>query len=172
MRPEILAARPSPGEHLLVYQSGANDALQTALTASGLECRIYGMRAELSSEETDGKLRFLPFSEDRFITDLATSRGVIAGGGFTLMGEAVYLGKPMLAVPLAGQFEQQLNARYLELVGYGMCATDLEDASVIPRFLERTPDCARKLAAYHQDGNRELLAAVDAFLHRAATEPR
>ena len=34
-----------------------------------------------------------------------------AGGGFTLMGEAVYLHKPMLAVPLHRQFEQVLNAR-------------------------------------------------------------
>ena len=30
------------------------------------------------------------------------------------MGEAVYLRRPMLAVPVGGQFEQVLNARYLE----------------------------------------------------------
>jgi len=172
LRPEILAATPAHGEHLLVYQSGANEALQTALAATGLECRIYGMRPGLTEEAQDGALRFMPFSEDRFITDLATCRAVIAGGGFTLMGEAVFLRKPMLAVPLAGQFEQLLNARYLEREGYGMWAADLDDPSVIPRFLARTEDCARKLAAYRQDGNRELLAGVDEFLHRAATEPR
>ena len=172
LRPEILAAKPAPGEHLLIYQSGANEALQTALSATGLECRIYGMRPGLTEEAQDGALRFMPFSEDRFITDLATCRAVIAGGGFTLMGEAVFLGKPMLAVPLAGQFEQLLNARYLEREGYGMWAADLDDPSVIPRFLARTEDCARRLAAYHQDGNRELLAGVDEFLHRTATEPR
>ncbi|MDQ3365469.1 MAG: teichoic acid biosynthesis protein [Myxococcota bacterium] len=164
LRPEILAATPSPGEHLLVYQSGANDALQAALSATGIECRIYGMRAGLTEEVQDGNLRFRPFSEEQFITDLATSRAVIAGGGFTLMGEAVFLRKPMLAVPLAGQFEQQMNARYLEREGYGMCALDLEEPGVIPRFLERTPDCVRKLAAYHQDGNVEVLAGVDRFL--------
>jgi UDP-N-acetylglucosamine:LPS N-acetylglucosamine transferase len=88
------------------------------------------------------------------------------------MGEAVVLGKPMLAVPLAGQFEQMLNSRYLEREGFGMWAPDLDDAGVIARFLERTPECARKLAGYKQNGNTELLAAVDEFLHRAATEPR
>ena len=146
--------------------------LQAALAATGLECRIYGMRAGLTEAVQDGNLRFLPFSEDRFIADLATSRAVIAGGGFTLMGEAVFLGKPMLAVPLAGQFEQMLNARYLEREGYGMWAPDLDDPAIIPRFLERTPACSRALAGYHQDGNRALLAGVDEFLHRAATEPR
>jgi len=172
LRPEILAAKPGPGDHLLIYQSGANEALQAALADTRIECRIYGMRANLTEETRQGNLRFMPFSEDRFISDLAICRAVIAGGGFTLMGEAVFLGKPMLAVPLAGQFEQMLNARYLEREGFGMWAADLDDAAVIPRFLERTPECARKLATYKQDGNTEILDAVDEFLHRAATEPR
>jgi uncharacterized protein (TIGR00661 family) len=166
LRPEILAAQPRAGEHLVVYQSGANEALQRALAATGLECRIYGMRPGLTAEVTDGKLRFLPFSEAGFIDDLATCRGVIAGGGFTLMGEAVYLHKPMLSIPLAGQFEQMLNARYLEREGYGMWAAEPGEAGVVPRFLERIPGCARALAGYHQDGNRELLAAVDGWLAR------
>ena len=47
---------------------------------------------------------------------------MVAGGGFSLLSEAVYLGKPVLAVPLRGQFEQMMNARYLDRKGYGMCA--------------------------------------------------
>jgi uncharacterized protein (TIGR00661 family) len=174
LRPEILAARAAssaPGDHVLVYQSDANEALQRALVATGAECRIYGMRPGQSEELREGALRFLPFSEAGFIDDLATCRAVIAGGGFTLMGEAVFLGKPMLAIPLDGQFEQMLNARYLEREGYGMWAANLDDPSVVPRFLERVPRCARALAGYHQDDNRELLAAVDAFLVRAAADP-
>jgi len=164
LRPEILAARPAPGDHLLVYQSGPNAALAGALSECGLECRIYGMRPGLADEERDGNLRFRPFSEPGFIQDLATCRGVIAPGGFTLTGEAVYLRKPMLSVPLAGQFEQLLNARYLAREGYGSCADGFDDPAVVPAFLERIPDHARALAGYHQDGNREILAAVDAFL--------
>ena len=53
-----------------------------------------------------------------------------------------------------------------------MWTATLDDSTVIPRFLERLPDCDRALGAYHQDGNAELLAAVDEFLVRAATEPR
>ncbi len=110
----------------------------------------------------------MPFSEAGFIDDLASCRGVIAAGGFTLMGEAVFLHKPMLSVPLTGQFEQVLNARYLEREGFGLAADDLDDPTVLPRFLERLPDCARALGGYQQDGNRQILAAVDAFLGRAA----
>ncbi len=171
LRPEILAAKPSVGEHLLIYQSGSA-GLEAALAAIGVECRIYGMRPGITEEVREGNLRFLPFSEAGFIDDLASCRAVVGAGGFTLMGEAVYLHKPMLSLPLDSQFEQMLNARYLEHEGFGMWTPSFEDPAVFMQFLERVPECARKLAAYEQDGNREILAAVDERLARMATEPR
>ncbi len=168
LRPEILQAVPSEGKHLLVYQSAAgNDTLEEVLAATGIECRIYGMRRDLKEEQADGNLRHMPFSESGFIEDLASSRAVIAGSGFTLMGEAVYLRKPMLAIPLVGQFEQIMNARYLEFEGYGQHAETL-DADTVKAFLGKVPEYAKKLATYSQDGNRDLLDAVDHHLDRAA----
>ncbi|HMY16542.1 MAG TPA: glycosyltransferase family protein, partial [Polyangium sp.] len=154
LRPEILAAERSEGEHLLVYQTAeGNEVLVETLQKTGIPCRIYGMRRGLEKEVVEGNMRYQPFSEDKFIDDLATSRAVIAGGGFTLMGEAVYLHKPMLAVPLGRQFEQTLNARYLELEGFGRQAESLDDPKVIHDFLAAIPSCEEKLAKYEQDGN-------------------
>ena len=105
---------------MLVYQTAeGNDALVAALRASGEPCRIYGMRRNIEAPEVEGNLTFCPFSEAGFIADLAGARAVVAGGGFTLMSECVYLHKPMLAMPIGGQFEQTLNALYLEREGYG-----------------------------------------------------
>jgi uncharacterized protein (TIGR00661 family) len=169
LRPEILQANRRRGEHLLVYQTAeGNTALLDALQATGLECRVYGMRRGIQEEQVEGNLRFRPFSEVGFIDDLASSRGVIAGGGFTLMGECVYLHKPMLAVPIAHQFEQVLNARYLEHEGFGRAADALDDPAIIQDFVKAIPGCEEKLAGYSQDGNRELFAAVDQLLDRAA----
>jgi uncharacterized protein (TIGR00661 family) len=169
LRPEILAATPRRGEHVLVYQTGeGNDGLSEILARTGLECRIYGMRRNLEAEQVEGTLRYRPFSEAGFVDDLASARGVIAGGGFTLMGEAVYLHKPMLAVPLERQFEQVLNARYLEREGFGKAAMKLTDPGVIRDFVAAIPACEEKLAAYAQDGNRVLFQAVDEVLDRAA----
>ena len=166
LRPEILAANRRPGEHLLVYTTGeGNEGLAKTLAATGLPCRIYGMRRDLAAEQVEGNLHYRPFSEAGFIDDLASCRAVIAGGGFTLMGEAVYLRKPMLAVPLGRQFEQVLNARYLAHEGYGHCAETLEDPATIHDFLAAVPACEANLARYSQDGNREITGAIDAFLH-------
>jgi uncharacterized protein (TIGR00661 family) len=167
LRPEILAARPEPGGHLLVYQtSTSNDALLELLSKAGIECRIYGIRRELKTEQVEGNLRFRPFSEAGFIDDLRTARGVVASGGFTLMGEAVYLHRPMLSVPVRKQVEQVLNARYLEREGYGLYAEELS-AERLGAFVERLPDLERNLARYQQDGNRDLLEAVEASLAAA-----
>ncbi|HEX3696596.1 MAG TPA: glycosyltransferase family protein [Polyangia bacterium] len=167
LRPEILAARPGEGQHLLVYQtSTSNSALPELLARCGLECRLYGLRRDLQTEVVEGNLRYRPFSEVGFVDDLRTARGVIAGGGFTLMGEAVYLRRPMLAVPVGKQFEQLLNARYLEAEGFGLCAEELTAVN-LGQFLERLPDFARCLNGYRQDGNTELLAHLDLVLAAA-----
>ena len=169
LRPEILAATATRGDHLLVYQTGGGDeALLGALRATGLECRVYGVRRDLDADVRDGNLVYRPIGEQSFIADLASCRGVIASAGFTLMGEAVYLRKPMLAVPLARQFEQLVNARYLDLLGYGAWAPALDDARVIADFVAALPRYEAALAGYAQDGNRALLAELDATLDRAA----
>ena len=170
LRPEILAARSEPGEHVLVYQtSTTNTELVEGLKKSGLPCRVYGVRRELQAEEREGNLTFCPFSEAGFIDDLRTARAVIAGGGYTLMGEAVYLHKPLLSLPVHGQFEQVLNALYLEQLGYGQYAKVL-DGPTLGRFFERVPDFARALEGSSQDGNRLMLAALDAQLAAAAAK--
>jgi uncharacterized protein (TIGR00661 family) len=79
------------------------------------------------------------------------------------MSEAVFLRKPMLALPLAGQFEQEMNARYLERLGFGTAATALDEPA-LERFLEREPVHEEALAAYEQDGNSEALAAIDTLV--------
>ncbi len=168
LRPEVIAAKTSSGEHLLVYQTGeGSETLAATLAKTGLECRIYGMRRNITEEQVEGNLRFQPFSEDGFIADLASCKGVVAGGGFTLMGEAVYMHKPMLAVPLGRQFEQVLNGRYLAREGYGATTPSLEDPRHVTEFVTNLPRYQEKLDAYHQVGNDVLHTELDAVMDRA-----
>ena len=167
LRPEILAAKPARGDHLLVYQNITGfERLAETLRNSGVPCRIYGLR-KVEREQIDRNLSFRPFDEKQFIEDLATARGVVGQGGFTLMSEAVYLRKPMLSVPIGGQFEQILNARYLEREGFGRVASTIDPAT-LGSFLDAIPACEDKLAGYRQDGNRAILAGLDEQLARFA----
>ena len=168
LRPEILAARSEPGEHLLVYQTyTTNKELPDLLKKTGIECRIYGLKRDLKADERDGNLLYRPFSEAGFVDDLRTSRGVIASAGFTLMGESVYLHKPVLAEPVARQFEQILNARYLQELGYGLHAEEIDEKS-LDEFLRRIPEYQRSLASYSQNGNQSLIEKLEERLLAAS----
>jgi uncharacterized protein (TIGR00661 family) len=159
LRPEILEVEPERGDHLLVYGRIGDTAI-AALDASGLPCLVYGARDGVTEDVQERRLVYRPFSNEGFIDDLRRSRGVIASAGHSLMSEAVYLHKPMLALPLAGQFEQEMNARYLEQMNYGSWATELDEAA-LERFLERESVHDRALAEYRQDGNVETLRTIE-----------
>ena len=159
LRDEILNLHPEDGQHLLVYGRIGDDAI-AALEWSEVPCLIYGARSELTEDVREGNLVYRPFSNEGFVEDLRRCRGVVASAGHSLMSEAVYLRKPMLALPLAGQFEQQMNARYLERMGYGTAAAAVDHES-LGRFLEREDVHRRALAGYDQDRNVEALGTIE-----------
>ena len=170
LRREILdaKARARTGDHLLVYQTAEGHSdLPRALAELAIPARIYGMRRDLDADVVEGTLTYRPFNEETFIEDLATARAVVSGGSFTLMGECVYLHKPMLSVPVGGQIEQIINSRYLERVGYGR-TSDHVDAAVLRDFLDDLPRLQENLTKYQQDGNTVALHTLDALLDRAA----
>jgi uncharacterized protein (TIGR00661 family) len=161
LRPEILRSTPTVGSHVTAYFNENSDHASIAgvLQGVGAQFRIYGMRG-VSRDETHGNITYRPFSEGQFIRDLASSSSVIGGAGFTFMTEAIYLQKPMLAVPFGGQFEQILNANYLARLGYGERAHSL-DRQTVSGFLARASTYRQNLERFRHDGNRELLQAVE-----------
>jgi uncharacterized protein (TIGR00661 family) len=166
LREEILAAKAGAvrGEHVLVYQTSDSysDLVPTLRSLPG-RFVVYGLKRN----ESLGNVQLKEFSEAGFVDDLASSRAVITGGGFSLMTESIYLGKPVLSVPVKQQFEQLLNALYLERLGYGEYVPELSKER-IERFLGRADEYAGRVAKHVQDGNTQILAALDGLLERIA----
>ncbi len=168
LRPEVLRAKGArPNAYVVAYLNDMADHRGCAATLGqlGVPVRLYGEKGR-TTETTVGNVTLCPFSDARFIADVAASGAVIGGAGFTFMTEAIYLGRPMLAVPFRGQFEQILNANYLEALGYGERACDL-DPDRVSAFLSRVPAYTAELRGFAHDGNRELLAAVEAAIGAA-----
>jgi uncharacterized protein (TIGR00661 family) len=157
------------GEHVLVYQTSASDTklVEELNRVRSAKFVVYGLR----KNARHGNCTLKEFSEDGFVEDLASARAVVQNGGLSLMGEAVYLGKPIFSVPVRNQYEQILNARYLEELGYGLGAERLE-ADLLRLFLDETPKYAARVAKHKQDGNRELFDVVDAALERFARKAK
>ncbi|QHL87304.1 UDP-glucuronosyltransferase [Nibribacter ruber] len=158
IREEILKAKPSQGSHVLVYQSSANQKnLLEALQQLPQETfYVYGF----NKEEQHGNVQLKAFSEDGFIQDLASAKAVVANGGFSLLSEAVYLQKPICSVPIPKQFEQYLNAAYVQQLGYGRYFPAFT-ADGLKAFLYDVPLFQEQLRKYQQDGNTLLFQALD-----------
>ena len=63
--------------------------------------------------------RFFPDPAADFTKALASCRAVVAPAGHQMLSEAICLCKPVFAVPIAGQYEQRLNAEMLRRSGRG-----------------------------------------------------
>ncbi len=92
------------------------------------------------------------FSEKEFFNDLSRCKGVILNGGFTLISEAIYLKKPILSLPIKGDFEQILNGLLVEKSGYGIFSLKIEK-DVLDKFLNHLSIFEKNLDKYKQVKN-------------------
>ena len=58
----------------------------------------------------NSNVKFRPANQSEFMYALLQCSGVITGGGFETIAEALYLNKPVLTIPIKGQYEQECNA--------------------------------------------------------------
>jgi uncharacterized protein (TIGR00661 family) len=159
LRDCILQAKPREGEYILVYVTSPAPALEKLLASVRCSFVAYGF----GREGQQGNIVYKKPSLDGFLTDLISAKAIIANAGFSLVTEALHLGKPYLAIPVAHQFEQIFNAYYLEKAGYGAYWEGLNKER-IESFLYNLPHFREKLAGYPRQGNGALLAKLDALI--------
>ncbi len=167
LRQAVLDAKKTArlGDHVIVYQTSMSDTklVPNLNKIKGEKFVVYGLRRS----ETHGNCVLKEFSEDGFVADLASARAVVANGGLSLLGEAVFLGKPIYSVPVQHQFEQVMNARYLEELGYGLGADTIEP-DILRLFLGENTKYAARVARHEQEGNAALYRALDRALRAFA----
>ena len=160
LRKAVLSLQPSKGEHVLVYlTSGFESFLKLLRSFSREQCIVYGY----DRDDQDGNIVYKRFSKDGFLEDLASCKAVMATAGFTLMTESFYLRKPYLALPMHGQFEQELNAYWMAKLNYGTNLRRIRSEAV-GNFLYRLPDFEEKLNEYHAADNSAIKAKLRELL--------
>ena len=163
-RPELLAAEPYDGEHVVSYlRTHTPKRVLEALHNCGREVRVYGLGARAA----EGRLRFCEIHEQNFIRDLASCQAMIGAAGNQLIGESLYLGKPVLALPESHHHEQIINAHFLEMMGCGAWsppeALTRED---MHSYLERGDEFREKIAGYRDrlNGTPAAVAVIERHL--------
>ncbi len=168
LRQPVRDVEPSPGTKILVYLTRGFETFLSHLSRFPREqFLVYGS----DTGPRSSNLEYRPFSKDGFLEDLAAAKAVFATAGFTLMSEALFLRKPILAVPMQGQFEQQLNGLLLEDMGCGKNVRDVREEAV-GDFLYRLPEYQARLAEYDAGDGKAIFRKLDTLLENDASEAR
>lgn len=161
IRDEVTVLRPEQGDHVVAYQGHpTSPGFIEALGSLGRTVHLYGQ-----GTTPTGSVRMMGFREDAFLEDLAGCAYVVCGGGHTLISEALCLGKPVLALPVAGMFEQFLNAHYLRRRGFGDHASITAfSASTLRGFESRLDGFRDRVRQTDFVGNAAVFASLDDFI--------
>jgi uncharacterized protein (TIGR00661 family) len=163
LRKAVLESIPTEGEAVVVYVTSPAVKLIDALKGIRQTFVCYGF----NREGRDGNLWFRKPSQPAFLKDLTEARAVVANSGFSLISEALHLGKPYLAWPVEHQFEQVFNAFYIGKMGYGAYWDDLTKEKV-ESFLFNLDAYRENLGKYPRNDNSALFGALDEFVSKHA----
>lgn len=140
LRKELSACEIGSGNYLLVYVLSpgyAADIEAWHAQNPGVELHCFWDRQDAAEQERrDETLTFHKISDVRFLSMMAGCLGLATTAGFESVCEAMYLGKPVLMVPVAGHYEQFCNAIDGERAGAGIRS----DAFDLDAFLAYLPN--------------------------------
>ncbi len=173
LRKEVTQAKPVNGDKILVYFSCETFAWVAELLKQipNEQFLIYGLG---DTPRKDANLEYRPISPTVFLDDLIECKAVITNGGHTLVSEAIHLNKPVLAFYVHGQFEQFLNAYYLDVLGYGKrIISDKTALQEMNAFLKEVPVISKSLEKVEISGNDEVVRYFrSVILSEDSTPPR
>lgn len=165
LRPELSGIRPRDDGHLLAYAvtPGIGERVVAWQRANpGVEVHLYvaggrtavpsGSGARCHVHDLDGRT---------FLEHMGSCHAYAGSAGFESVCEAHYLGKPVLAVPTAGQIEQHFNAFDGARAGVVRAGTwgDLDDfwrTAAAP-----DPDALTGFRAWVDGGPARIVEAVE-----------
>ncbi len=158
LRPEVREVQPSPGEHVLIYQTSPTfAALLKAARQISRPVIVYGFR---NAHAVEGNLTFKPFDPRAILADLASCAYAVVNGGHNLICEALSYHKPLLCFPITGQFEQFINAWHVRELGYGDFSTSLQPAPALFTQFET------RLDFYRQNVRAKFVDGTDITVNR------
>jgi uncharacterized protein (TIGR00661 family) len=134
LRPEVKALEPKNGDFYLAYMVNpgyADEVIHFAKANPHLKIKAYWDKK--GAAETEHRLPNLSFHrvhDKKFLQDMANCKGLVCTAGFESVCEAMYLGKPVMMIPVAGQYEQACNALDAVASGAGIASENFDFAKL------------------------------------------
>lgn len=117
IRQDIRNAEIKQGDHYTVYLPSYDDEkiLKLLSKLSQVHWQVFSKHNKKTILKDNISIQ--PITNEAFVTSMATSKGILCGGGFETPAEALFMKKKLLVIPMKGQYEQQCNAAALKDMG-------------------------------------------------------
>ena len=162
-RREVLEARErvETGDEILVYADPLLQEILMRRFAGGRERFVVFSHRPPASPPPG--FTFRPVGLE-LVEVLRTCKAVVGNSGHQLPAEALLLGKPMLAVPQKGQYEERFNGLHLERTGGGRMSSHRRVDTDLPDFLAGLPAHREALARLSENPDFNLEDGTEAIL--------
>lgn len=143
LRDEIKNQNPTSSNHFLVYMvnhgySNEVRAFHKKYPEVPIHC-FWDKKDEPKEVKVDNNLTFHQLDDRKFIDYMASCKGYLTTAGFESVCEAMYLGKPVLMVPVEGHYEQMCNALDAKKAGAGV-SSKIFDLEILLDYLPNHKD--------------------------------
>ena len=116
IKDDILKAKTKTLKHITVYLSAISVKKQINIFLKFPEHQFEVFHSKCKTQKKIKNITLSPLSES-FKKSLINSSGYISQAGFESTSEALFLQKPLLAIPIKNQYEQKCNASALKELG-------------------------------------------------------
>lgn len=134
LRPEVKLLNPKQGNFYLAYMVNpgyAEEVIHFAKANPDHKIKAYWDKKEAAeTEHPIPNLSFHRVNDQTFLQDMAACKGLVCTAGFESVCEAMYLGKPVMMIPVAGQYEQACNALDAVASGAGIASENFDFAKL------------------------------------------
>lgn len=166
LRKEVTRLTPQKGSFILVYMTHHSLSAQVIdwhRKHPGVQLHCFWDNADASEEFAfDNTLTFHQINSEKYLRMLATCRALVTTAGFESVCEAMYLGKPVMMVPVPNHFEQECNAIDGVISGAGVMSRSF-DLSVIFDYLPKHIDQSEKFRDWYNRGQQMFVREIAEF---------
>ena len=138
LRQEVKSIQPQAGERWLAYLTHfrlADEIMEWSDLHPEVKLDCFWDNPTRKTEYTYSKsLTFHPINAEKYLDKMTSCAGLISTAGFESVAEAMYLGKPVMMVPVPNHIEQMINAHDGVISGAGVRAKSF-DLNVFKDYL-------------------------------------
>jgi uncharacterized protein (TIGR00661 family) len=153
LRTKIKNMVPSKGDFFLTYLVNPGYAVEVKAWAEANPdihiAAFWDQKDQTAPYQPLPNLCFYPLDETLFLEKMASCKALACTAGFESVCEAMYLGKPVMMVPVAGQYEQACNAVDAVISGAGM-TSNFFDFTAFKNFLDQRDETTFAKSTFYQ----------------------